>query len=96
MLLKMYLVFKTGYRKIVSGSIVDLSIGNTEMITKMIQKITGSDMSHIEQVKAYSEDYTVINKMYRVSSCTITQLLPYVEYPGILNAISCLNEVGLA
>jgi len=48
MLLKMYLVFKTGYRKIVSGSIVDLSIGNTEMITKMIQKITGSDMSHIE------------------------------------------------
>ncbi len=42
----------------VSGSIVDLKVGNTEVVGKMIQKITGGDMFHIESVTAYPKDYT--------------------------------------
>jgi flavodoxin len=42
----------------VNGKIVDLPIGNTEVIAKMIQKITGGDFFHIESVKPYPIDYT--------------------------------------
>ena len=42
----------------VNGRIVDLKVGNTEVVAKMIQKITGGDMFHIESVKAYPKDYT--------------------------------------
>ncbi|VBB08625.1 flavodoxin/nitric oxide synthase [Lucifera butyrica] len=42
----------------VGGNIVNLPIGNTEVIAEKIRKITGSDMFEIETVKAYPEDYT--------------------------------------
>jgi len=42
----------------VNGSIVDLAVGNTEVVAGMIQKITGCDMFHIESVKAYPAGYT--------------------------------------
>jgi len=42
----------------VNGNIVDLKIGNTEVVAGMIQKIAGGDLFHIEPVKAYPEDYT--------------------------------------
>jgi flavodoxin len=42
----------------VNGKIVDLPIGNTEVVAKMIQKITGGDFFHIESVKPYPKDYT--------------------------------------
>lgn len=42
----------------VSGRIVDLKVGNTEVVAKMIQKITGGDMFHIKSVTAYPKDYT--------------------------------------
>jgi flavodoxin len=42
----------------VSGSIVDLKVGNTEFVANMIKKITGGDMFHIESVTAYPKDYT--------------------------------------
>jgi flavodoxin len=42
----------------VSGRIVDLKVGNTEVVGKMIQKITGGDMFHIESVTVYPKDYT--------------------------------------
>ncbi len=42
----------------VSGRIVDLKVGNTEVVAKMIQKITGGDMFHIESDTAYPKDYT--------------------------------------
>jgi flavodoxin len=41
----------------VNGSIVNLTVGNTEVAAAMIQKITGSDMFHIEPVKPYPTDY---------------------------------------
>jgi flavodoxin len=42
----------------VSGRIVDLPIGNTEVVANMIQEINGGDMFHIEAVKPYPKDYT--------------------------------------
>jgi flavodoxin len=42
----------------VSGRIVDLKVGNTEVVANMVQKITGGDMFHIESVTAYPIDYT--------------------------------------
>jgi flavodoxin len=42
----------------VSGGIVDLKVGNTEVVANMIQKIAGGDLFHIESVTAYPEDYT--------------------------------------
>jgi flavodoxin len=42
----------------VNGKIVNLPIGNTEVVAKMIQKITGSGIFHIESVKPYPIDYT--------------------------------------
>ncbi len=42
----------------VSGTIVDLKVGNTEVVAKMIQKRTGGDLFHIETVTAYPKDYT--------------------------------------
>jgi flavodoxin len=42
----------------VGGSIVHLPIGNTEVIAKKIQGLTGSDLFQIQTVKSYPEDYT--------------------------------------
>ena len=47
----------------VSGSIVNLPVGNTEVAAKMIREITGGDLFHIEAVKAYPEDYTETTKV---------------------------------
>ncbi len=40
------------------GKIVDLKVGNTEVVANMIQGKTGGDMFHIETVAAYPKDYT--------------------------------------
>ena len=42
----------------VSGKIVDLKVGNAEVVAKMIQKKTGGDLFPIESVTAYPKDYT--------------------------------------
>lgn len=42
----------------VSGRLVDLKVGNTEVVANMIQKITGGVLFHIESVTAYPQDYT--------------------------------------
>jgi flavodoxin len=42
----------------VSGSIVNLPIGNTEVIAKMIQEMTEGDLFRIDTVNSYPEDYT--------------------------------------
>ncbi len=47
----------------VSGRIVDLKIGNTEVVANMIQKITGGNMFHIESVTAYPKDYTAATEV---------------------------------
>jgi len=42
----------------VSGTIVNLPVGNTEVVAKMIQEMTKGDLFHIEAVNAYPGDYT--------------------------------------
>jgi flavodoxin len=42
----------------VGGSIVNLPIGNTEVIARKIKVLTGSDLFQIQTVKPYPEDYT--------------------------------------
>ena len=42
----------------VDGSIVDLPVGNTEVIAQKIQALTGGKMFQIETVQSYPEDYT--------------------------------------
>jgi flavodoxin len=39
------------------GSIVNLPVGNTEVVAKKIQAITGSDLFEIDTVKSYPVDY---------------------------------------
>jgi flavodoxin len=41
------------------GSIVNLPVGNTEVVAHRIQAMTGSDMFQIQTVKSYPEDYTL-------------------------------------
>lgn len=47
----------------VSGRIVNLQIGNTEVVANMIQEMTGGDMFHIEAVKPYPKGYTETTKV---------------------------------
>ncbi len=42
----------------IGGSIVNLSIGNTEVIVNKIQELTGSDMFEIKTVETYPKNYT--------------------------------------
>ena len=42
----------------VSGSIVNLPIGNTEVVAKMVQEIIEGDIFLIDTIKSYPEDYT--------------------------------------
>jgi flavodoxin len=48
---------RTG-KNYVSGKIVSIPIGNTEVVAKKIQKLTGSDMFQIKTVNPYPDDYT--------------------------------------
>lgn len=47
----------------VSGRVVNLPIGNTEVIAKMIQEMTGGNLFHIEAVNSYPKDYTETTEM---------------------------------
>jgi flavodoxin len=50
--------FSRNGQNYVSGKIVDLRVGNTEVVANMIQKITEGDLFPIEPVTAYPKDYT--------------------------------------
>lgn len=41
----------------VGGSIKNLPIGNTEVIAKKIQELTGGDLFHIDTISPYPVDY---------------------------------------
>lgn len=45
-------------KNIVSGRILNLAVGNTEVAADMIKELTGSKMFRIEPLNAYPEDYT--------------------------------------
>lgn len=41
----------------VNGEIINLPVGNTEVVANMIQKLTGGDVFRIDTVKRYPESY---------------------------------------
>ncbi|NLI92582.1 MAG: flavodoxin [Peptococcaceae bacterium] len=47
----------------VSGRIVNLPVGNTEVAAEMIREITEGDLFRIETVNVYPEDYTETTKV---------------------------------
>ncbi len=49
----------------VNGAIVDLPIGNTEVIAKIIQEMTKGDIFKIETMNAYPLDYNETTKVAR-------------------------------
>lgn len=54
----------------VNGTIVDLPVGNTEVVAKMIQEITRGDLFYIEAVHAYPKDYTETTEVAKEELCT--------------------------
>ena len=52
----------------VSGRVVNLSVGNTEVAAKMIQKLPGGETFRIDTVKAYPADYTKASPTSRSSA----------------------------
>ncbi|HTY53359.1 MAG TPA: flavodoxin [Methanomicrobiales archaeon] len=49
----------------VGGRIVNLPVGNTEVVAKMIQGMTAGDLFRIEPVNPYPEDYTETTEVAR-------------------------------
>jgi flavodoxin len=47
----------------VGGKIVNLTVGNTEVAAKIIQKLTGSDIFRIDTIKEYPSDYYETTEM---------------------------------
>lgn len=71
------------------GSIVNLPIGNTEVIAKKIQELTGSDLFQIQTVKPYPEDYTESTKVAQDELSgnarpELTEMVDDVESYGVI------------
>jgi flavodoxin len=49
----------------VSGKIIDLKVGNTEVVAKMIQNIAGGDLFRIEPIADYPQDYLAATEVAR-------------------------------
>lgn len=73
----------------VNGKIVDLPIGNTEIIANMIKEITGGDTFHIDTIKSYPNDYTKTTEVARqeLDSNTRPELLNHVGDMGQYNVL---------
>jgi flavodoxin len=73
----------------VNGTIVDLPVGNTEVVATMIREITGGDLFHIEAVNPYPGDYTettgVAKEELRVSARP--KLTRMLENPALYDVI---------
>jgi flavodoxin len=73
----------------VSGRVVDLKVGNTEVVANMIQKITSGDMFYIESIAAYPKDYTEATEVAKNELRTKARpkLTGHVENIGAYNVI---------
>lgn len=57
----------------VSGNIVNLPIGNTEIVAQKIEKLTNGDMFRIDTVKNYPADY---NECTRIAKSELQKKRP--------------------
>jgi flavodoxin len=73
----------------VSGRIVELKVGNTEVVANMIHKIAGGDMFHIESVTAYPKDYTEATEVAKeeLKAKARPKLMGQVENMGAYDVI---------
>ncbi|MDD1694904.1 MAG: flavodoxin [Methanoregula sp.] len=73
----------------VNGTIVDLPVGNTEIIAKMIREITKGDLFHIEAVKPYPVDYTETTEVAQeeLRAKARPELTRQLETPGSYDRI---------
>lgn len=73
----------------VNGRIVNLEIGNTEVIAKMINEIIGGDMFHIDTIKPYPEDYEETTKVAKqeLKSNARPELSEHVADMDVYNVI---------
>lgn len=55
---------RSGYNY-VGGNIVELTVGNTEVVAKKIQEMTSGTLFEIEPIKAYSSDYQICTEESR-------------------------------
>ncbi len=69
----------------VNGDIVELPVGNTEVLAKKLQNLTGSEILRIEQRETYPEDY---HKLTEVAK----QELRENARPALKNAIPDLGN----
>lgn len=69
------------------GGVVDLPIGNTEVVAKTIAQLTGGDLFKIESVKKYPDDY---------NSCTeeARKELRENARPELVTYLDDFNEFG--
>jgi len=65
----------------VNGSMVNLSVGNTEVAAKMAQEVVGGDLFEIKTVKIYPADYTETTNVAQVekSQSARPELTAHVE-----------------
>lgn len=55
--MELILYFSRANQNYVNGTIKNLSIGNTEVVAGIIQRLTGADIFQIELSQPYSKDY---------------------------------------
>ena len=72
----------------VGGKIMDLKVGNTEVIAKKIQALTGSDIFQIETVKSYPADYTETTKVAQQEKDTNAR-------PVLKSKVSNMNDYNV-
>jgi flavodoxin len=73
----------------VGGSIVNLEVGNTEVVATMIQELTDGDLFHIEAVNAYPKDYTETTEVAKQELRTNARptLASHLETPASYDVI---------
>lgn len=55
---KLIAYFSRADENYVGGAIKNLTVGNTEVVAKIIQEITGADLFKIEPLESYSKNYS--------------------------------------
>ncbi|ADL51219.1 flavodoxin [Clostridium cellulovorans] len=65
----------------VSGKIVDLPVGNTEVAANIIEEIIGGELFHIDTVQTYPKDYTETTNVAKreLNSNARPELADYLE-----------------
>lgn len=69
----------------VNGSIVNLSIGNTEIAAKKLQDLTGGSLFKIDPVSQYSGDYHTCTEEAKKELCANAR-------PGLLNYLDSIDS----